>query len=259
MRLHSLESTALLSSQHLLTMPRYSRIPAILRTAVHSHLKKPPKPGAPRLWNGKRRIKGSKGLTPQQYAFYRRNPESEDWRTQASPDVVEFIDANTHNPADPDGLPLRQTLLPEEKAALLRSPVQFFSRPHRVPSSFRKQVYFPDFAVTLLRKPTDSPYFASFLVPLWFNKLDIKSYLQELYNVPIVHVRSWVVQRHLQRKAHPNPRKEGAWYRPQSEKRMKVQLVEPFEWPAEIQDFAECVPSPKSFIYANGTNTVQIR
>lgn len=215
-----------------------------MRTATQSQPKQTPQSYAPRLWNAKRRIKSSQGLTPEQYAAYKQNPESQEWREQVSPDVVEFIDTHTYDPSDPDTVPLAQSLLPEDKAAVLRTPSRFFSRPHRVPTSARQQIYFPDFTVTMMRKPTDSPYLASFQVPLWFNKLDMKSYLQELYGVSIVHVRSWVVEHRLARRPHANPRREGQWYRPQSEKRMKVQLVEPFEWPEVPKDLEEYVLLP---------------
>jgi len=107
-------------------MPRITRIPAILSTRGSS-LSRPGQTQGPRLWNAKRRIKSSKGLTPRQYEQYLKDPLKEDWRTQVSEDVVQFIDG--------------RKLLPEEKAAILRNPSRYFSRPYHVPESLRKQVY----------------------------------------------------------------------------------------------------------------------
>lgn len=220
-------------------MPRYSKIPAILRTATHAKPKLVTRKNTPRLWNAKRRIKDKLPLTPSQLAVLRTDPDSTAWREQTSPDVVEFIDQNTYNAENTNTVSPDESLLKEEKAYLLRSPSKYFSRPHRVPLRSRKQVCFPTFVVSMIRKPNDSPYYASFRVPLWFNKLDTKDYLKSVYNVDVVHVRSYTVENTLRRAKHPNARKEGAYYRPKAEKRMKVQLVEPFQWPAEIKDFSE--------------------
>jgi large subunit ribosomal protein L23 len=92
----------------------------------------------------------------------------------------------------------------------------------------------PDFTVTLLRTPHLGPNFASFEVPLWFGKLDLKSYLQNLYDVETLHIRSFVVHQKVQR---TNPLKKfqiGSLYQPTFKKKMTVQLMQPFMWPAEV-------------------------
>ena len=120
-------------------MPRYSKIPAILRTSTRSN---PDviKPATPRLWNAKRRIKVSQGLTKPQYLAYKRNPESKNWRDQVSPDVAEFIDVNTSDSVADQAM-RDHPLLPEEKDRVLRNPARFFSRPYNVPVQQRKQVF----------------------------------------------------------------------------------------------------------------------
>jgi hypothetical protein len=220
-------------------MPRYSRIPAILRTVQHAQPKGQPKQGAPRLWNAKRRIKESQPVSPTALKEYRLDPENATaWRTETSPDVVKFIDQSNTDPQTGEPLPLEDSLLPDTIRSILRSPKTYFRHAENVPVHLRKQVYFPDFVVTMIRKPKDPPIFASFQVPLWFNKLDMKSYLKELYNVDVVHIRSFVLQKFLGRKKGSSKTKQGPWYRAPSEKRMKVTLVEPFQYPAELKDQA---------------------
>lgn len=63
---------------------------------------------------------------------------SDAWRYQASPDVTEFVDQVEAR--DENGK-LTYELLPEEKLALLKNPVAYFSRPHNVPNHLRQQVY----------------------------------------------------------------------------------------------------------------------
>ena len=48
----------------------------------------------------------------------------------------------------------------------------------------------PTFTLTLLHTPLQAPNLASFLVPLWFNKLDMKDYLWHVYGIGVGHVRS---------------------------------------------------------------------
>ena len=86
---------------------------------------------------------------------------------------------------------------------------------------------------------------ASFIVPLSFNKLDLKDYLWHAYKIPVLSVRSYVLQQKVRPDkpgtVDPMPRK---WYRERSTKRMIVEMGEgehggPFVWPDEIKDFAE--------------------
>lgn len=225
--------------------PLPSRIPAILRTRQRKIGLAGEKitAGQPRLWNAKRRIRYSQGLNQSQYNKYasaqsrtreRRHSKAAPstvlpapQNSLVSPDVAAFYDAN------PD-------LLPEKRRELLQRPAHFFSRQHNVPLSQRKQVYFPKFSITLLRTRHNSPYFASFIVPRWFSKFDLKDYLASLYGVPVVHIRSYLMPSKISfRTNRAPPGRKGAAYRTTIKKKMTVQLVEPFYWPEEVKDFAE--------------------
>lgn len=103
----------------------------------------------------------------------------------------------------------------------------------------------PNFTITLLHTPHKHPTFASFLVPLWFSKLDLKDYLYNLYNIQVLRVRSQVIQSPV-REGKPSDRiaMPHRFFRPQSTKRMTVELVTgvagqgPFVWPAEPENWA---------------------
>ena len=88
--------------------------------------------------------------------------------------------------------------------------------------------------MTLLRTPNLPPKFATFVVPLWFSKLDLKSYLQNVYSVPVIYIRSTVLHSKVQRReGSKDPRFEGngPFHRPRATKRMTVTLETPFVWP----------------------------
>lgn len=91
----------------------------------------------------------------------------------------------------------------------------------------------------MLRKPELSSSYAHFQVPLWFNKLDMKGYLKNVYDVDVVHVRSSVSYGKRARKAIGNGGVKGKEIREKSIKSMTVQLVKPFDWPEEVTDFTE--------------------
>ncbi|KAF2238971.1 hypothetical protein EV356DRAFT_225183 [Viridothelium virens] len=95
----------------------------------------------------------------------------------------------------------------------------------------RKQVYLPNFTLTLLRTPHLPPTFASFITPLNTNKLDIRDYLFHVYGVTCVRVRSYIQQQRVR------GGKRRKWYRPRATKRMTVQMDKPFVWPEEPTDF----------------------
>ncbi|KAI1302283.1 hypothetical protein F5Y03DRAFT_362309 [Xylaria venustula] len=90
-----------------------------------------------------------------------------------------------------------------------------------------KQVFLPSHMVTFLApKPNHPPTFATFKVPLTFNKFDIRDYLLHAYRTPVVAVRSQLRQQRIRRsKIH------GRVYRPPPIKTMTVQLSQPFVWP----------------------------
>ncbi|KAL4931535.1 mitochondrial 54S ribosomal protein uL23m [Aspergillus undulatus] len=98
------------------------------------------------------------------------------------------------------------------------------------PLSARKQIYLPDFTIALIRTPFLPPRYASFYVPLNFNKLDMRDYLQRLYGVGVISIRSYVEQQKVTRLNRAETG-YGPLRRPKSKKRMTVEMKEPFVWP----------------------------
>ncbi|KAJ5312455.1 hypothetical protein PENANT_c027G03848 [Penicillium antarcticum] len=98
-----------------------------------------------------------------------------------------------------------------------------------------KPVYLPQFRIALIRTPKLSPYYAQFRVPLAFNKFDLRDYLQNLYGVGVHGIRSYVQQQPITRITRDG-KGYGPWRRPKSQKRMTVELREPFVWPEEPKD-----------------------
>ncbi|CAJ2513601.1 Uu.00g017200.m01.CDS01 [Anthostomella pinea] len=101
--------------------------------------------------------------------------------------------------------------------------------------SFRtgtKQIFLPDHMITFLRpKDNQPPQFATFKVPLTFNKLDIRDYLLHAYDVSVKGVRSQLRQQ--------KPRRSAIHHRvsrPAPIKTMTVELASPFVWPARPAD-----------------------
>ena len=90
-----------------------------------------------------------------------------------------------------------------------------------------------------MRTPHLGPRHAAFDVPLHFNKLDMRSYLKNVYNVDVLHVRSSITQGKIHNlqglSRHGAPRR----VRNQSEKKMTVLLAKPFVYPEEIKDLSE--------------------
>ncbi|KAK2766935.1 hypothetical protein FQN54_006250 [Arachnomyces sp. PD_36] len=123
-----------------------------------------------------------------------------------------------------------RTLLNQANAAVRRSP-QF-------PLDQRKQIYLPEFTITLIRTPFLPPRYASFWVPLTFNKLDLKDYLNRLYGVGVLSIRSYVEQQKPTRELRGGRSGYGKLRRPQSRKKMTVELKEPFVWPEQPEDMS---------------------
>lgn len=92
----------------------------------------------------------------------------------------------------------------------------------------KKQIFLPNHVITFVRPlPKQPPNLATFVVPLEFNKLDLRDYLWNVYNVEVTGVRSFVNQRrHEQRHGD-----FGNWRRPKSQKMMIAELAKPFVWP----------------------------
>ncbi|GAQ44253.1 hypothetical protein AtubIFM55763_011535 [Aspergillus tubingensis] len=106
------------------------------------------------------------------------------------------------------------------------------------PLSERKQIFLPDFTIALIRTPFLPPRYATFYVPLNFNKLDMRDYLQRLYGVGVVSVRSFVEQQKLTRLKSLGRYGYGKIRRPQSKKKMTVEMKEAFVWPEAPKDMA---------------------
>ena len=67
---------------------------------------------------------------------------------------------------------------------------------------------------------------ASFLVPLNINKLDLKDYLYNAYSLPILSIRSYVIQQRVRQDKPgaklPKPRR---WFRPRALKKMTIEMA----------------------------------
>jgi hypothetical protein len=91
----------------------------------------------------------------------------------------------------------------------------------------------PNFTLTLLRTPTQPPNFASFIVPLNLNKLDLRDYLWNVYGISVRGVRSYIQQQKVRQDKPGEKRpKQRKWFRPRAIKKMMVEMEQPFVWPA---------------------------
>ncbi|KAL8769518.1 MAG: hypothetical protein Q9209_004579 [Squamulea sp. 1 TL-2023] len=108
------------------------------------------------------------------------------------------------------------------------------------PPRGQKQIYLPNFTLTLLRTPFAPPNYATFITPLNLNKLDLKDYLYNLYGVEVLSVRSYVQQARV-RQDKPGARlpKPRRWYRPRATKKMTIEMpaTSPFIYPEAPTDF----------------------
>jgi large subunit ribosomal protein L23 len=94
----------------------------------------------------------------------------------------------------------------------------------------------------MIRSPKLAPKYACFWVPLWFNKLDFKSYLKNVYNVDVLHIRSYVQQAKVKRNELDGRRQgHGSYFRPPARKKMTVELVDPFIFPEQAKDLSPYV------------------
>ncbi|KAK6363479.1 hypothetical protein TWF730_000911 [Orbilia blumenaviensis] len=99
-----------------------------------------------------------------------------------------------------------------------------------------KQIYLPNFVIALVRTPRLPPTFAQFAVPLSLNKLDLKNYLKNAYGIKVLGVRSSIRQQPVEVEQRGGSRR---WVRKQAEKRMIIEMEEPFVWPEEPQDLTK--------------------
>jgi large subunit ribosomal protein L23 len=93
----------------------------------------------------------------------------------------------------------------------------------------------PNFTITFVRTPSLPPTWATFITPLSLNKLDIRDYLWHAYGVHSLRVRSYVVQRPVQRTSTRR------MFRGRGYKRMTVEMDKPFVWPDEPEDYSPYV------------------
>ncbi|KAK0119423.1 hypothetical protein ONS95_010875 [Cadophora gregata] len=101
-----------------------------------------------------------------------------------------------------------------------------------------KQIFLPNFTLTLVRTPEQPPTFASFIVPLNLNKLDLRDYLWNAYGVQVRGVRSYIQQQKVRQDKPGAIRiKPRRWYRPRSIKKMLVEMESPFVWPEKPENF----------------------
>jgi hypothetical protein len=98
----------------------------------------------------------------------------------------------------------------------------------------------PQFRIALVRTPNLTPRYAQFRVPLSFNKFDLRSYLWHLYGVGVLGIRSYVQAQPITRISRDG-KGFGPWRRPKSQKRMTVELKEPFVYPEEPKDLTPYV------------------
>ncbi|KAK0253878.1 mitochondrial 54S ribosomal protein YmL41 [Friedmanniomyces endolithicus] len=104
----------------------------------------------------------------------------------------------------------------------------------------KKELYLPNFTIIFKHTPSQPATSATFLVPLWFNKFDLRDYLYHAYNLTIgSSIRSYVQQSRIRQGANQGSARPQykRWHRPRATKRMMVELDRPFVWPAEPEDY----------------------
>lgn len=93
----------------------------------------------------------------------------------------------------------------------------------------------PNHVITFIRPIGNTPpNLATFVVPLTFNKFDLRDYLWNVYSVRVSAVRSFVNQQPIEKKGPPEKR-NGRPYRPQAQKMMIAVLEKPFVWPERVK------------------------
>lgn len=92
----------------------------------------------------------------------------------------------------------------------------------------------PSHVITFVRPVRNTPpNLSTFVVPLTFNKFDLRDYLWNAYGVRCSSVRSFVNQQPIQRKGPAD--KRGRPYRPEAQKMMMAELEQPFYWPERVK------------------------
>lgn len=100
-----------------------------------------------------------------------------------------------------------------------------------------RSIYFPAATICLLRpNAKHTPYQAKFIVPKSFNKLDLRDYLWNIYHLRVLNITSTLSPATFTRSL-PAPYRTR--FRSPQVKKMTVDLIDPFVWPAETKDFKE--------------------
>ncbi|ODV87510.1 hypothetical protein CANARDRAFT_195104 [[Candida] arabinofermentans NRRL YB-2248] len=100
-----------------------------------------------------------------------------------------------------------------------------------------KKLFFPSARICLLRpNAKHTPYQAKFIVPKSFNKLDLRDYLYHIYNLRVLNITSTLTPAKFDRSL-PMPYRTR--FRSPQFKKMTVDLMDPFVWPAETKEFEQ--------------------
>lgn len=92
-----------------------------------------------------------------------------------------------------------------------------------------REVYFPTAKVVLVRpNAKHTPYQAKFVVPRYFNKLDLRDYLYHVYGLRALNVTTQLLWARWKRQTPRSPR-----YRDTQIKKMTIEMEDPFVWPEE--------------------------
>ncbi|ANB13860.1 mitochondrial 54S ribosomal protein YmL41 [Sugiyamaella lignohabitans] len=90
-----------------------------------------------------------------------------------------------------------------------------------------REVYFPHAKVVLVRPSAKhTPYQAKFVVPRYFNKLDLRDYLYHVYGLKALNITTQLLWARWKRDAPGKPR-----YRTPQVKKMTIEMADPFVWP----------------------------
>lgn len=107
--------------------------------------------------------------------------------------------------------------------------------PNFIPGS--KPIYLPFATIKLLRpNAKHTPYQAKFIVPKSFNKLDLRDYLYHIYGLRVLNITSALMPAKFVRSM---PAPYGSRYRDSQIKKMTVDLIDPFVWPAENNEYVQ--------------------
>lgn len=95
-----------------------------------------------------------------------------------------------------------------------------------------KSIYFPTAKVVLLRpNAKHTPNQAKFVVPRYFNKLDLRDYLYHVYGLRALNVTTQLLWARWTRETPRSPR-----FRDTQIKKMTIEMEDPFIWPEEFSE-----------------------